>query len=270
MGEERIPSALAGVDNAATPLFVAPFALLIVADEKLSRQRVISLGVGFAGVLICLQPWKGLGSTDVLGQVACLSAAACYGVAIPWTRRAFRGRSVPVTVLAAGQVGIAAVELGIVVGVGALLGLVPAPHATSSGVLSLVTLGVVGTGLAYPLLLRADPRPRGGRCLDGDLSDAAGRRAAGGLAAGRDADLAGAGRGRARHRRGGDRGPAAAQTQASTSCFSTDVKKPRPSVPGPVRSSTACSGWGISPTTVPASLVMPAMSSTLPLGLTPT
>ena len=151
IGEERIPSALAGVDNAATPLFVAPFALLIVADEKLSRQRVFSLGVGFAGVLICLQPWKGLGSTDVLGQVACLSAAACYGVAIPWTRRAFRSRSVPVTVLAAGQVTMAALELGVVVAVGSLLGLIPAPHATPPGVLSLLTLGIVGTGLAYPL-----------------------------------------------------------------------------------------------------------------------
>src|SRR5207302_10220216 len=37
-------------------------------------------------------------------------------------------------------------------------------------------------------------------------------------------------------------------------------KKPRPSVPGPVSASTACSGCGISPTTLPASLQMPAMS----------
>ena len=49
-----------------------------------------------------------------------------------------------------------------------------------------------------------------------------------------------------------------------------EVKKPRPSVPGPHRSSTACSGCGMRPTTFPRSLVIPAMSRNEPLGLTPT
>lgn len=48
--------------------------------------------------------------------------------------------------------------------------------------------------------------------------------------------------------------------QAFTSCLRTEVKKPRPSVVGPVSGSTACSGCGIRPTTLPAALVMPAMS----------
>ena len=55
--------------------------------------------------------------------------------------------------------------------------------------------------------------------------------------------------------------------QHQTSAFRTEVKKPRPSVPGPVRSSTACSGWGMIPTTLPAALVIPAMSRRLPFGL---
>ena len=45
------------------------------------------------------------------------------------------------------------------------------------------------------------------------------------------------------------------------------VKNPRPSVPAPVSASTACSGCGIRPTTLPRSLVMPAMSRWEPLGL---
>ena len=40
----------------------------------------------------------------------------------------------------------------------------------------------------------------------------------------------------------------------------TDAKKNKPSVLGPVRSSTACSGCGMRPTTLPRSLQMPAMS----------
>ena len=47
----------------------------------------------------------------------------------------------------------------------------------------------------------------------------------------------------------------------------SEVKKPSPSVPEPVRSSTACSGCGIRPTTLPRSLVTPAMSRSEPLGL---
>src|ERR1700761_5312973 len=46
-----------------------------------------------------------------------------------------------------------------------------------------------------------------------------------------------------------------------------EAKKPSPSVPGPVSPSVAYSGCGISPTTVPASLLTPAMSLTEPLGL---
>ena len=52
-----------------------------------------------------------------------------------------------------------------------------------------------------------------------------------------------------------------------TSAAASEVKKPRPSVPAPVSASTACSGCGIRPTTLPRSLVMPAMSRIEPLGL---
>lgn len=53
-----------------------------------------------------------------------------------------------------------------------------------------------------------------------------------------------------------------------TSFLRIEVKKGRPSVrPVPMRGSTACSGWGIRPTTLPASLLIPAMSRIEPLGL---
>ncbi len=56
--------------------------------------------------------------------------------------------------------------------------------------------------------------------------------------------------------------------EVATREFSSEVKKGRPSMPGPVSSSTACSGCGISPTTFPRSFRMPAMSRRLPFGLT--
>ncbi len=45
------------------------------------------------------------------------------------------------------------------------------------------------------------------------------------------------------------------------------MKNPSPSADGPVSRSTACSGCGIKPTTLPASLHTPAIYAADPLGL---
>lgn len=63
--------------------------------------------------------------------------------------------------------------------------------------------------------------------------------------------------------------------QTASSESMAERKTPRPSVPvrgpacepGPKPGSTACSGWGMSPTTLPRSLRTPAMSRAEPLGL---
>lgn len=55
-----------------------------------------------------------------------------------------------------------------------------------------------------------------------------------------------------------------------TIAFNTEVKKPRPSAVGPVKVSIACSGCGIRPTTLPRSLVIPAILFREPLGFSPT
>ncbi len=57
-------------------------------------------------------------------------------------------------------------------------------------------------------------------------------------------------------------------TQANAVCTSP-VKNPRPSVPGPHNSSTACSGCGMRPTTLPRSLLIPAIARIDPLGFSP-
>ena len=58
------------------------------------------------------------------------------------------------------------------------------------------------------------------------------------------------------------------QARAPSTARRIDSKMHRPSVE-PVSSSTACSGWGISPNTLPAALRTPAMSRSEPLKLWP-
>ena len=53
--------------------------------EKMTRRRVLGLGRGFVGAATILG-CGGAGGSSLAGQLMCLTAA-CYGVAIPYTRR---------------------------------------------------------------------------------------------------------------------------------------------------------------------------------------
>ena len=60
----------------------------------------------------------------------------------------------------------------------------------------------------------------------------------------------------------------ASAARASCGAAASEANRPSPSVE-PVSTSTACSGWGIRPNTLPRSLTTPAMSSSEPLGFSP-
>ncbi|MHB8340633.1 MAG: DMT family transporter [Mycobacteriales bacterium] len=146
-GEQRVSSVLAGIWNATTPLFTVPVALLVLSDERPSRARVAGLAIGFTGVLVVLHVWTGLGGSSLEGNLFCLGAAGCYGLGITYTRRFLSGRPDGPISLAAGQLACATVELGVVTvlrtGAPALL--------PGRVIASVVTLGVLGTGIAYVL-----------------------------------------------------------------------------------------------------------------------
>jgi drug/metabolite transporter (DMT)-like permease len=146
-GETRISSVLAGLWNATTPLLVLLVATFMLPDERPSGRRVAGLVAGFAGVVMVLGPWRGLGGSELLGQLMCLGAATCYGVAFPYTRRFLAGRPESGTALSAGQLLCATAQLAVVtVFVG---GAPDTVHADAAA--SLLALGVLGTGLAYIL-----------------------------------------------------------------------------------------------------------------------
>ena len=76
-GEQRIPSLLAGIWNATTPLMAMPVAFLLLPTERATKSRVTGLMVGFLGVLVILGAWRGFAEHDVAGDLMCLGAAAC-------------------------------------------------------------------------------------------------------------------------------------------------------------------------------------------------
>ena len=112
-GEQHLTSVLAGIWNATTPLFMLPVAILLIADERPSRERSFELLVGFLGVLAVLGVWRGVGTTSLEGNLLCLGAAVSDGVGCPYTRRYLTSRPDGPLGLASGQLICASVQLAI-------------------------------------------------------------------------------------------------------------------------------------------------------------
>jgi drug/metabolite transporter (DMT)-like permease len=148
--ETRVSSVLAGIWNAATPLFVLLFGLLITPQDKVSREKLVGLGIGFAGALVVLGFWDLGSGGDPLGSLACIAATACYGVGMPYTRRFLTGRPESSTSLMSGQLLMSSLQLGVLA---LLFSSMPASVSTTSAIAMLV-LGVLGTGVAFLLNFR--------------------------------------------------------------------------------------------------------------------
>ena len=152
-GEQRVSSVLAGIWNSVTPLVALPMAVLVFRTEQLTRRRVLGLILGFVGAATILGLWQGVGGSSLAGQLMCLTAAASYGVAIPYTRRFISPRPESGLATSAGQLLIASVLLGVVAPL--VVGGFPAVADLSVPVLASVgALGVLGTGLAFVLHMR--------------------------------------------------------------------------------------------------------------------
>ena len=149
-GQTRIPSGLASILNATTPLFTVVVAHLFTSDDRLTPGRFAGVAAGLAGVVVMIGPdaLSALG-TDVVAQLACVTAALSYGFAGVYGRRF---KATPPLVVAASQL------------VGSTLLLTPvalaidrpwqlaAPSATA--IAAVVALAAVSTALGYVIFFR--------------------------------------------------------------------------------------------------------------------
>jgi drug/metabolite transporter (DMT)-like permease len=149
-GERHISSALTAVLNASTPLFAALF-VAAALGERLRGRQWGGLALGFAGVGIA----AGVGGADLAGsslggEAAAVGAAACYGVAMTYTKAHLV--SIPPLVAATGQLVMGTVLLTPVALATTLdqgISLTPRRGA------AIILLGAFGTGVAYVLFYRA-------------------------------------------------------------------------------------------------------------------
>jgi drug/metabolite transporter (DMT)-like permease len=146
-GQKIIPSGLAAVLNATTPL-MSLLVVRFIAGEAWSANKLPGVLIGLAGVGVLVGPEAFGGATlgNALGMLACLGATIAYGVSGLWSRRL---KAYPALVSAASQMICSALLLIPIAGVSDRFWTIGMPSHTV--LLAIVALGVLSTALAYIL-----------------------------------------------------------------------------------------------------------------------
>ncbi|MCP9946572.1 EamA family transporter [Streptomyces somaliensis] len=142
--ELTIPSTLAGICNATSPLWGMVLSLVALSEDRPTRRRVAGLGLGFVGVLTVLGAWQGFSGVDVRGTSLALLASLSYPVGWIYVRRTLAGRHESHLSLTGAQLMLATAQLAVVTPL-----FTDRPTAFPTGpLLAVVALGALGTGFA--------------------------------------------------------------------------------------------------------------------------
>lgn len=147
--ERSVDSGLTGALNATTPLWTLLFGFAFGAQRRIAPRMVLGLAAGFGGVLLMLAPWEGTSAGP--GVLACLGAAASYGVGYVYIGRHLTGPRVPAPPAMAGmQLSAAAVLAAFALPLEGF----PAVRLELPALLAVLVLGVFGTGAGFALNYR--------------------------------------------------------------------------------------------------------------------
>lgn len=142
IAEQQVSSALTGMLNGATPLFVSAVACAL-AREWPARGALIGLGIGFAGAVLIAVPDLG-GASQAHGIALILLALMSYGVALNLARPLQqRNGALPLLWRALGVSVLLTAPLGLPQVLGG--------HWTARPLLALTLLGAFGTAIAQVL-----------------------------------------------------------------------------------------------------------------------
>ena len=145
-GEERISSGLASILNSTTTLWTAILIFWVVPGERPSLINYVGVVVGFAGVLVLVYPEvsaHGI-SGDVLGALAVVGASLSYAVNALYQRRKMRNVSVF-------EISLGQLALGVLFAIPLAAPSLPSIHLHWLSLIAVVSLGALGTGVAYTL-----------------------------------------------------------------------------------------------------------------------
>ncbi|MFF0911456.1 DMT family transporter [Microbacterium enclense] len=144
--QQHVPSGLASIFNATTPIMTAILAWAVFRVERLRRGQLAGIGVGIIGVVVIIAPGTAAAVAEsTIAQIALLGATACYGFSLAYMRRFLGDSGLSGTVFAFGYIAPAAAFMLLL----SPLILAEPMDLTPAVVLSVIALGVLGTGVAY-------------------------------------------------------------------------------------------------------------------------
>lgn len=151
-GQQHIPSGVASILNASTPLFTVVFAHFLTRDERMSIGKLAGVVVGFVGVAVMIgfAVPHSLG-TNLAAQLMCLAGAVSYAFAGIFGRR-FKAMGITPMVTATGQVIASSALLVPLVMVVDQPWELPLPSLTAMG--AVIGVAAISTALAYVLYFR--------------------------------------------------------------------------------------------------------------------
>jgi len=143
--EQHIDSGVTSVLNSTMPLFTALVAAAVLIEEEFTLGRVLGLCAGVAGVAVLAgSDIVHVTDSDVLGQLAVVGAAACYGGSAVYARTLLRSDD-PITIT-----GLQ-LAIGAVIALGLTLTVDGVPDYGALSVkswLALLVLGLIASGVA--------------------------------------------------------------------------------------------------------------------------
>ncbi|WP_189956880.1 DMT family transporter [Streptomyces alanosinicus] len=155
--ELTIPSTLAGICNATSPLWGMALSLVALSEDRPTRVRVAGLGLGFLGVLTVLGAWQGFHGLDARGTAMALLASLSYPVGWIYVRRTLAGTGHSHLSMTGAQLMLATLQLAVVT---PLFTSLPTRFPFVP-LLAIAALGALGTGLAvliqYGLVAEVGP-----------------------------------------------------------------------------------------------------------------
>jgi drug/metabolite transporter (DMT)-like permease len=144
MGQTYIPSGLASILNATTPLFTV-VVMVAAGDEKLYARRVAGVITGLIGVIILHGQELGFQTGEGIGIPLCLAAAFSYGLSALYARRKLSDS--PPLATATFQLLASSLMMAVIAAVFERPWQLPMPGATTW--LAMFGLSAFSTALAY-------------------------------------------------------------------------------------------------------------------------
>lgn len=144
----RITTVQVSIWNALVPLVTLGFVLVFIPEENPTWRRLTGLSMGFVGALFIAHPWSGLGDFDAFGTGAIMIGTTSYAAGLVYARRNFANVSNTPTSIAAGQMLCASIHFTLILPWFVTI----TTDASKISVVSMLILGVVGTGITYIMI----------------------------------------------------------------------------------------------------------------------